>query len=614
MNPRKNLVLLLVLAVAAGGYYLYDVKWASEKREREERKLKVLKGIDTKTLMRVSVDRKEEPYQIIRTEKGWRFVKPVDAAVDEEAMDRLLKAASAMKEDKRVPKAADLSEFGLDSPYLKLTFGFKGQDDVTLSIGGLTPTREYRYASVKDGGLFTLPLDGYSPFNHPVFNLRDRSIVSLDAEKVQKIVVEPRGKTSFTVVRQGKDAWELTAPVQDRADSVESEGIANTLRWEKVKSFVEEAPKDLAKYGLAPARRVVQLYTDLKGKPADGLLLGDAKVLEEEEKGKKVKNTYYHGRRLSGGPVFLVPEKVELDLPSEPFKVRRKTMVDYDVDHITRVRIETPGEAVVVRRLDKKKWEIGLTPAGGKEAKIEGRHKHIDDVMWDIKWANAAEFVDAPGEDLSKYGLADKDKLRRVTVWIKKTKDGPEEKKSFVLGPLQGEKAYGRLDGEKRLFAFGKRDVEKILRTGFYLSERRLVRVEKLEDVARIEARFPDGREAAVRRSGDNWVMVKPAGKPADEGRVGEFLGIADEIESQGEAPAGEAADFEAYRVRLSLVDKGGKTWGPITFAGKGPKEYLLVKAGTDPRVLRIKREIVEKKLPLKVEDWIKEKKEEPAS
>ncbi|MBI2178029.1 MAG: hypothetical protein HYU38_06795, partial [Candidatus Tectomicrobia bacterium] len=168
--------------------------------------------------------------------------------------------------------------------------------------------------------------------------------------------------------------------------------------------------------------------------------------------------------------------------------------------------------------------------------------------------------------------------------------------------------------GEKRLFAFGERDVQKILRTGFYLSERRLVRVEKLEDIARIEARFPDGREAVVRRAGDNWVMVKPAGKPADEGRVGEFLGIADEIESQGVAPAGETGDFEAYRVRLSLVDKAGKTWGPITVAGKGPKDYLLVRVGTDPRVLRVRRDIVEKKLPSKIEDWIQEKKEEPAS
>ena len=77
MNPKKNLILLLVLILAGGAYYLLDVKWAGEKKAEEERKAKVLKGIDEKRLMRVSLAREKEPYQLIRTEKGWRFVKPV---------------------------------------------------------------------------------------------------------------------------------------------------------------------------------------------------------------------------------------------------------------------------------------------------------------------------------------------------------------------------------------------------------------------------------------------------------------------------------------------------------------------------------------------------------
>ena len=606
MNPRKNLILLLVLAIAGGAYYLYDVKWASEKKEREELRLKVLKGIDAKNLMRVSVDRKDEPYQIIRTEKGWRFVKPVDAAVDEEAMERMLKVAAGMKEERRIPKAPDSAEFGLKEPYLKLTFGIKGQDDIVLSIGDLTPTKEFRYASVKDGGVFTLPLNDYSAFNYRVFSLRDRSIVNLDTEKIQKIVVEPQGKASFTLVRKAKDSWEMTSPVQDRADSVETEGIATTLRWEKVHSFVEEDPKDLAQYGLAPAGLVVQLYTEPKGKPAEGFLLGAPKKVEEEEKGKKVQKTYYYGRRLSGGPVFMVAEKVREDLPATPFKVRRKVMVDYDVDHVTRIRLEKPEETVDIRRLEKRKWEIALTPAGGKEAKLEGRHKHIDDVMWDIKWANAVEFVDEPGGDLSKYGLDGPKAIRRATVWLKPKKDGPEERKSFILGPLRDGKAYGRVEGEKRLFAFGGKDVEKIFKTGFYLSDRRLVRVDELKDVARIEASFPGGQSVAVRRAGEEWRMEKTAGKEPDQGRIGEFLGIVDEIESQGEAAPGGEADFKNFLARISVVDAKGKTWGPITFAGKGTREHLFVQVGEDPRILKVRRDLVEKKLPAKVDDWIK--------
>ena len=235
--------------------------------------------------------------------------------------------------------------------------------------------------------------------------------------------------------------------------------------------------------------------------------------------------------------------------------------------------------------------------------------------MWDLKWANATEFVDEPGEDLGKYGLAPAGPPRRVTVWLKKGKDAKEETKSFLLGPLQGDKAYGRLEGERRLFAFSQKDVEKILRTGFHLSDRRLVRFEKAEDIARVEARFPGGREVAVRRSGDNWVLEKAAGKQqADQSRVGDFIGIAEEMESQGEAPPGETADFENFRVSLKVVDVKGKTWGPIVVGAGGPKDYLLVRVEGSSGVLRIRRDLIEKKLPSKAEDWIQEKKAEPAS
>ena len=69
--------------------------------------------------------------------------------------------------------------------------------------------------------------------------------------------------------------------------------------------------------------------------------------------------------------------------------------------------------------------------------------------------------------------------------------------------------------------------------------------------------------------------------------------------------PGGEA-DFKNFLARISVVDAKGKTWGPITFAGKGTREHLFVQVGEDPRILKVRRDLVEKKLPAKVDDWIK--------
>ena len=134
MSPKKNLILLLTLLLAGGVYYLVDVKWAGEKKAEEERKAKVLKGIDPKALMRISVQRKEEPFQIIRTEKIWRFVKPVDAAMDEDQTDIVLKAAASLEPGRKIGKVSDISEFGLDKPRMSITFGLKGKDAVKALI------------------------------------------------------------------------------------------------------------------------------------------------------------------------------------------------------------------------------------------------------------------------------------------------------------------------------------------------------------------------------------------------------------------------------------------------------------------------------------------------
>ena len=85
--------------------------------------------------------------------------------------------------------------------------------------------------------------------------------------------------------------------------------------------------------------------------------------------------------------------------------------------------------------------------------KLIGRHKHLDDLLWDIKWSNSIEYVDAPGDDLSKYALTREDGKGaplRYTLWLRKKKDGPLEKKSFIIGEYlkDRKRAYGRIEGK----------------------------------------------------------------------------------------------------------------------------------------------------------------------
>ncbi len=627
MNSKKNLILLLVLILAGAGYYLYDVKWAGEKLAEEDRKAKILKGIDSKRLMRISLQRKEAPFQLIRAEKSWRFVKPVDARMDEDQQEFVIKAAADLKPNRRLGKMPDISEFGLDKPHMTITFGLKDENEVIIQIGDRTPTREFRYASLKSNktSIFTLKISDINKINKKVFELRDRAIVSMVPEEIQRIVIEPRGENPFTVVRKGEEDWEMTAPVKDKVDSTEADSVLSALRYKKVLRFVKEDPKELAPYGLDIPTLTVRLLKnkknskDKKEKKEDGIILGmttEAKLPNRQ--GRMVKQVVHYARRISGGPVMLIGNDVVKDLPKKPFRLRNKNIIDYDVDHITRLRLERAGGTIDIKRLAKKKWDMRVTRPGAEAVLIPSRHKHIDDVLWDIKWANAVDFVDDPEEaDLAKYGLAPKDPkdVNRVSVWIKKKKEGPEVKKSFTLGPLTGGKpltggmwTYGRLDGTTRLFAFSKKDFGNILKTSFYLSDRRLAKIETEEDIVRVAVKYPGGAEMVFRRSGESWTIKDSSGRKANGSTIESLLTMLKDLENEGEAKEGPY-DFEKFRARVSLEDKSGKKLGPIIFAGGETKDWFFVREGKGGKVLKVKKTQVGPNLPASADVLFLEKK-----
>jgi len=620
VNPKKNLLLLLVLALIGGAYYVYDVKWAAEKQAEEERKVKLLKGIDEKALIRIAVSRDAEPYQIIRTEKGWRFVKPMDTAVDEEEAEKLLKAAAELRERRRIGSVKDRSEFGMDKPGMKITFGLKNKEDVSVHIGDRTPTREFRYAALaKAPGIFTLQLSDIGKFDKTVFSIRDRSIVPIMPERASKVIVEPQGGGGFTVVRRGKDEWALAKPIKDRADAVDSEGIVSTLRWDKAQRFVEEKPKDLAPYGLDKPRITVRIFTGDAEKAEDGVVLGNKKVeAPGPREPKKKPKIYYYARRLSGGPVMLINEKTFKELPKSVFSLRHKSVIDYDVDHVARLLIESKSRKFDILRRSKKKWDILLDAADGKQKKLIGRHKHVDDLLWDIKWINSIEYVDAPGTDLAKYALTRKEgegAPLRYALWLRKKKDGPLEKKAFNIGEFLDDRkrAYGRIQGEKRIFAIKKEDYDKITKTPYFLSERRLLSYGKDEEITEVAARFPDESSMRLERFGEKWRFLSPKRGRAESGSVDDLVSALRDFEKEGEAKPGEAPDFKDFIVELSGKDIRHEKWGPFTFARKEGSEFLYVRAGG--KIYRMKKKFNEDKLPTALKSWKKkERKEEGAS
>ena len=627
MNGKKNLLLLLILIVLSSAYYLYDVKWAKEAKKKKETSLKIIGSKETSNLVKLSFSGKKEKYVLKRDDKGFVIVKPIVARVDEDELKKILKVVSQIKEERRIGKVSSLADFGLSKSSQKLSMTFKKSKNIMLKLGNNTPTGKFKYVLLSNGEVATVDLSVLKKFDKKIFDIRDKYVISTMPVDANKVSVFSSGmKRIFDASRdlKNKDKWHLTYPLKEESDAVETGGVVSTLRWDQVARFVDENPKDLSKYGLDNPKYIYHVFKNRDSKkPDDGVFIGEREInfspiSTPKSNGKKKKEVFFYARRISGGPVFLIKEHTMKNLPKNTFKIRKKTLIDYDVDHVTRVRFSWSGNVFDSVRKSKKVWNVSYLPSsGGTSSKFQGRHKHIDDLLWDIKWSNSAGFIDNPKKDLSIYGLESKD-VRKFDIYIKKKKEGKEILNTFVVSSLMDDKkAYGKFVGQNRIFLLNKKDYKKIVRGTKYFRDRRLVVFDKIENIKKIKVTYPDGNKMVLRRplaglfsgtDSNSWEFANIKGKEVSIAEVDGFLNRLKDIEYEDLKIDKNEYDFNDYRMTVSLFGKNEKKLRTIVFAKSKNKDHLIARRDfSKTEVLPVKRRFNESRFPKAIKDWIKE-------
>jgi hypothetical protein len=92
-----------------------------------------------------------------------------------------------------------------------------------------------------------------------VYALRDKTVLAIDPAKLRRLTLERDGMERVTVLHDDVGRWDMTEPEPARASMT---GVLETLygiRNAAVKAFVEEAPAELAPYGLDAPRIKVSI-------------------------------------------------------------------------------------------------------------------------------------------------------------------------------------------------------------------------------------------------------------------------------------------------------------------------------------------------------------------
>src|SRR5438445_5268269 len=247
MRGLRSTIVLLVILIGLGGYAYYISKKPAEDNSAKQEKVFASVQADKIEELRVKAA-SGDTTALKKDNGGWQVVAPLAVHADESEVSGITNALTSMSVVRIVDEnPTDLKEYGLAEPRIDVAFKASGDKDYRrLLVGEKSPTGADLFAKRNtDKRVFLIPAFQESSLNRSTFDLREKSVIKFDREKVDGLDITTAGK-SVQIAKQGGD-WALTRPVQVKADFGSVEGLVGRLQTVQMKAIAasDATPADL---------------------------------------------------------------------------------------------------------------------------------------------------------------------------------------------------------------------------------------------------------------------------------------------------------------------------------------------------------------------------------
>jgi hypothetical protein len=426
MRGLKSTLALAVVLLGLGAY-IYFVTWKQPAADTGKKQEKVFASLESDKLEELKVSTAGGEATTLKKQAGaWQLTEPVSSKADDSEVSGITSALSSLELTRVIEEnPTNLLDYGLSNPRIELDFKATGDTGYRkLLIGEKSPTGGDLFAKRnEEKRVFLIPAYQESTFNKSTFDLRDKTLLKFDRDKVDALDVAAGGKTT-SFGKQGGD-WKITRPLDVRADSSSVDGLIGRLQSAQMKSIVTSEPsgEDLKKYGLDKPDATVSIKA---GSATATLVVGG-----------KASDTTVYARDLSKPTVVTVESSLADEVKKGPDDYRRKDLFEFRAYNATRIEIARGAQTVVFERVKGKgdnaqdTWRrASPNPADADKDKVEGMLSRLSNMR-------ASAFVDST----AKTGL-DKPAMS-VSV---KFDDGKKEE--HVTFGKDGETVYAARPGE----------------------------------------------------------------------------------------------------------------------------------------------------------------------
>ena len=408
---------------------------------------KVLLSFAQEAVQAVSLRTDSLHVRLERQEKGkWRITEPVEVAADSGKVSDLLHSLTQDQIQTFPDKPASLKMVGLDPPRGEIRLTLDGGTEATLLLGEREKKEKGGVYARRSGEEQVLVLKETFLKEIPkqVADLRDRTLLALDREKVDTIELEtPKGRT---VLSKTEDTWGIKEPEEASAD----QGMINDLLWDltttRVKEFVDDDAKTLKPYGLDVPPVTVRLL-DPQGKLLSTLTLARA----SNDEGAYV-------RVGDSQAVTLVEARLYERLDKGPFDFRLRQLLSFETWDVGKMELSRNGQEILLEKR-KDEWELK------KPKQVKAKYSAVIDLLNEIKNLKWQKVIAKGPTDLSFYGLD------KPVATFTLTKTDGKSLGTVLLGKSEEDLVYAKLQEKPDIYGIPSAFLESLPQDSSALAE-----------------------------------------------------------------------------------------------------------------------------------------------
>ena len=206
----------------------------------------------------IRLERQAAPPAVEARPHGWRVVAPIHAAADDGVVQSLVDQVSSLR-------ATAIFDDGKTNKLKELT---KPKAEITLQVGGKSDevkfyfplSEEAAYAvTTPDAPLYQVDRESVLQLEKSLFDLRDKRIVEMDPEKVQRLQVDREGE-SYQLNRRGED-WLYQGEPLSKTASEKLRKFLDALWRARVDKIAGDSASAWPKLGLGAGAITITLFS-----------------------------------------------------------------------------------------------------------------------------------------------------------------------------------------------------------------------------------------------------------------------------------------------------------------------------------------------------------------